>query len=1350
MRKRLFVGGSSLPPSRRNHRRKPLRYRVARFEWLEPRQVLSVPFLAEIATPATLFAGAPLNIPLNANESGLTFTVTSSNPALVTQVLDPLDNPSLKITVDDAADNIHGDMIFQLFKELAPKTTARIIELAQVGGENVQSFYDGLLFHRVAKNGDGTPFVIQGGDPTGDGSGGSGVQFDDEFTPELQFTSAGILAMANSGDDTNDSQFFVTGEPTRWLDFNHSIFGFLTKGYDILHKIEAVPTDSSDKPLHDVVMSNVQVLPDLENRVLRLIAPPGTTGVADVTVTVSDGDPANDFTRTFHVDILADTTNNNPFLGTIAPIETTAGTPVSFTIPATDVDGDAIYYGGAADPSIAKVTINVNSGTGLATVTPTNGFAGVTSVLLGVRAPGGSTWDTQQVPVYVKPAAPTVDLLAGSDTGSSSTDRITNLNNTQGKTLRFIVSPTVSGADVVLYADDVGIGRATASGDSVTIETSGSIALTDGTHPITAQQILRSQAVNVGNLHTSVDLAGAPSAAVSITVDTAAPQITSSAVLTASEGQPYSYDVQTDEEAGGGVTYQLTASPAGMTINAQTGVIGWTPGSSQGPSQQVAVRAADLAGNATSQAFQVQVEMVNTPPTADAQTLTIKADTPRAISLTGSDGDAEVVQTLTFAIVQGPGHGTLDGFDVASGAVTYTANPDYLGPDSFTFTVTDDDKAGSPPSLTSGPATVSINVVSVNHPPVADPQSVSLNEDTPKSLILTGDDGESQIEQTLKFAVVDKPLHGTLGNFNENTGTATYVPDANYHGTDFFTFKVIDDDKAGDPPSLASSPATVSLTINRVNDAPTASAQSVAVLQDAPRAITLEGDDGDPEVNQALTFAIVTPPSHGTLSGFDAATGAVTYTPAADYSGPDSFTFTVTDDASAGDPASQTSAPAAVSINVAAVNAPPVANPQSVTTEEDTPIPLSLAGDDGDPEVVQALRFAIARGPSHGTLVGFDPATGQVTYRPGPDFNGSDSFTFTATDDATAGSPASLTSPPATVAIQVAPVDDAPRFAPVSPRLAFQGQLLAIPFRATDPDVPPQTVRYSLEPGAPQGATVNLQTGDLSWDVPPEFPAGAVRLAVRATEFSAQGQPGLSSVQAVDVTVLDGRVLAAVVELGIPSQASSGTAGAGQLAGFPGAGSAQDTEALLGILAGQSAALSAQASNLALAAGALPVASPGGSLLNPASLFAGELDPTSGLGGSGMASQQTDKGSAAKGAQPTPGAVQGAAPAGGATKPTKGPSKSPATDPPSRPGAGPSSNPADRGKNSEARDSVAGRPAPLPGELDGSSLEPANPSPQGVAPSSDRVAGPAHPEANDAAIEALADEQFELALSFGS
>ena len=124
-------------------------------------------------------------------------------------------------------------MVFQLFEDKAPRPTGRVIELAQDG------FYDGIIFHRVIKD-----FVIQGGDPTGTGTGGSTLgDFDDQFHVDLQHNREGLLSYAKSTDDTNDSQFFVTLGATRHLDFNHSIFGILTEGYHVLEAIGNTATN---------------------------------------------------------------------------------------------------------------------------------------------------------------------------------------------------------------------------------------------------------------------------------------------------------------------------------------------------------------------------------------------------------------------------------------------------------------------------------------------------------------------------------------------------------------------------------------------------------------------------------------------------------------------------------------------------------------------------------------------------------------------------------------------------------------------------------------------------------------------------------------------------------------------------------------------------------------------------------------------------------------------------------------------------------------------------------------------------------------------------------------------------
>ncbi len=1141
-----FASGWARVLRRRQSRRAKVEYHRARLEILEPRFALAAT-LAPLAD-VTLLAGAPLNVAVHADDPNfeiLYYDVSSSNPDVVPTLLDPLFNSSLRVSVsytgrpNDASDNFSGDMVFQLFEEWAPLTTQRIIDLAETGGPDNTPFYDGLTFHRIISN-----FMIQGGDPSGNGTGGSGVNFDDEFVPDLQLTSSGILAMANSGSDTNDSQFFITAAPTRWLDFKHTIFGFLTSGDAIRQKIAAVPTDSNNKPLFPVQIASVSVEIDELNRVLHLAAPAGTSGTSTITVNALDMDQNGHevvvASRSFNVTIQADTNNNKPFLEWIAPIETVAGEPVSFVIPAVDVEGDSIFYGGTADPSATDITVTVDSSTGEGTITPLSGAVGVRSVAIGVRKPtpdsnDQSPWDTQVVPVYIRPAAPSVTLAADSDTGPLNSDGVTNLNNTSAKKLRFSVTGTVNGATVQVLADGVVIGTGTATGTSMIIESTGAFTLSEGPHSLTVRQKLSNLAVNVGNLQDIVDLASDESAPTNILVDTAGPQITSTPSTNAVEGQPYSYQV-TSNDAGSGARYSLVSGPTGMTIDASTGLVTWTPGGVGSSTQPATVRLMDLAGNVVDQAFAVQVQGVNAPPVATAQTVRVLSNGSKAMVLTGDDGDSEVTQILAFTIASNPAHGTITGFNPATGALTYTPNTDYFGPDSLTFTVTDDAAAGEPAGLTSAPATVSIVVTVANNAPTANAQGVTTAEDTPKSITLTGDDGNTEIVQALTFAIVQQPLHGAITGFNPATGQVTYTPAANYNGPDSFTFTVTDDD-AGEPPNLVSPAATVSVNVTAVNDQPTVQSASLSTNQDTPRSIGLTAqDDGDPEVAQILTFAILSGPSHGTLSGFDPATGRVTYTPAPLYSGPDSFTFTVADDDKADPVAGLTSAAGTISIQVSAVNNPPVADVQDVAVDEDNSVAITLTGGDGDPEAQQTLTFAIVSGPSHGALTGFDPRTGTVRYTPAADYSGSDSFTFTVTDDATAGQPPSLTSSAARVSININPVDDAPRFFDAAAQSVFQTQTLRATVRAYDVDVPADTIRYSLEPGAPEGMTIDPATGDILWTVPRDFPRGTIQVSVRATE-PAQGGAGLSSVRPIGVFVEDiGLMMAAV----LPSNPTGG------------------------------------------------------------------------------------------------------------------------------------------------------------------------------------------------------------------
>jgi cyclophilin family peptidyl-prolyl cis-trans isomerase len=141
----------------------------------------------------------------------------------------------------------HGTIELELFDEDAPKTVENFTKLARDG------FYNGVIFHRVIQD-----FMIQGGDPTGTGSGGPGYQFEDEFNDHR--VARGALAMANAGPDTNGSQFFiVTADACPWLDGKHTVFGQVTSGMDVVDTIERVETGPGDRPRDEVRIESVAV-----------------------------------------------------------------------------------------------------------------------------------------------------------------------------------------------------------------------------------------------------------------------------------------------------------------------------------------------------------------------------------------------------------------------------------------------------------------------------------------------------------------------------------------------------------------------------------------------------------------------------------------------------------------------------------------------------------------------------------------------------------------------------------------------------------------------------------------------------------------------------------------------------------------------------------------------------------------------------------------------------------------------------------------------------------------------------------------------------------------------------------
>lgn len=158
------------------------------------------------------------------------------------------------MATDVTLETTMGSITVELYNDHAPKTCKNFATLAERG------YYNGILFHRVIPS-----FMLQTGDPTGTGRGGTSIygdRFADEINPSLRHTGAGILSMANSGPDTNGSQFFITLAPTPWLDGKHTIFGRVKNGIRVVQRMGLVKTDKEDKPLDGVKITKAYIEQD--------------------------------------------------------------------------------------------------------------------------------------------------------------------------------------------------------------------------------------------------------------------------------------------------------------------------------------------------------------------------------------------------------------------------------------------------------------------------------------------------------------------------------------------------------------------------------------------------------------------------------------------------------------------------------------------------------------------------------------------------------------------------------------------------------------------------------------------------------------------------------------------------------------------------------------------------------------------------------------------------------------------------------------------------------------------------------------------------------------------------------
>ncbi|WP_395303353.1 retention module-containing protein [Pectobacterium polonicum] len=649
-------------------------------------------------------------------------------------------------------------------------------------------------------------------------------------------------------------------------------------------------------------------------------------------VTVSDG---NGGTTTSTVSIGVRPVNDAPVTADQS-IATDEDTPVSGTIVATDVDGDALSYTVGTPP--ANGTLTLDGATGQYTYTPGANFNGNDRFVVTVSdGNGGTTTSTVSIgvrPVNDAPVTADQSIATDEDTPVSGTIVATDVD---GDTLSYTVNTQPANGTLTL---DGSTGAYTYTpGANFNGNDRFIVTVSDG---------------NGGTTTSTVSIGVRPVNDAPVTADQS---------IATDEDTPVSGTIVATDVDGDTLSYTVGTPPANgtLTLNGATGAYTYTPGANFNGNDRFVVTVSDGNGGTTTSTVSIGVRPVNDAPVTADQSIATDEDTPVSGTIVATDVDGD---TLSYTVSTPPANGTLT-LDGSTGQYTYTPTANFNGNDRFIITVSD----GNGGTTTS---TVSIGVRPVNDAPVTADQSIATDEDTPVSgtIVATDVDGD-----TLSYSVSTPPANGTL-TLDGATGQYTYTPGANFNGNDRFIVTVSDGNGG-------TTTSTVSIGVRPVNDAPVTADQSIATDEDTPVSGTIVATDVD---GDTLSYTVGTPPANGTLT-LDGSTGQYTYTPGANFNGNDRFIVTVSD----GNGGTTTST---VSIGVRPVNDAPVTADQSIATDEDTPVSGTIVATDVDGDT---LSYTVNTQPANGTLT-LDGSTGAYTYTPGANFNGNDRFIVTVSD----------------------------------------------------------------------------------------------------------------------------------------------------------------------------------------------------------------------------------------------------------------------------------------------------------------------------------------------------------------
>ncbi len=399
-------------------------------------------------------------------------------------------------------------------------------------------------------------------------------------------------------------------------------------------------------------------------------------------------------------------------------------------------------------------------------------------------------------------------------------------------------------------------------------------------------------------------------------------------------------------------------------------------------------------------ASELNFTVANNNPTGGADSGSTQEDTAVDINVLANDGDVDsTLNAASVTVTHAPAHGSAS-VNTANGVITYTPLADFNGVDSFTYAV-DDIYSGS-----SGDITVSIAVAAVNDAPVAVADVATTAEDTAVTINVANNDTDVDNSDSVDTTTLTIVSAAAEGSASVVSGQIEYTPAANFNGSDSLTYQIKDQHGA------TSNVATLIINVSGVNDAPVAAADTGSTAEDTELVIDVIGNDTDIDGTlDSSKVTVVSSPAHGTIT-VDASSGEITYRPAADFNGSDSFTYVVKDDSDA------TSNIATVSLTITAVNDAPVASNDNVTLLEDASLNINALGNDSDVDgSIQAATLVLVEPPAQGIA---SVLSGVINYTPDADFNGADSLSYRVQDDSGAWSNT------ATVVMTITAVNDEP------------------------------------------------------------------------------------------------------------------------------------------------------------------------------------------------------------------------------------------------------------------------------------------------------------------------------------